>query len=75
MATTALKRTKAMLKRFLDIVIAVAGLLLVLPFFSVIWLVLRMSSAGCEFVQEERVGKDNKTIYLYKLRGGEGENV
>ena len=55
-------------KRFFDIFISLfAILVLALPLF-IIWLVVRLSSPGKGIFKDERVGKDDKNIGVYKFR-------
>ena len=55
-------------KRFFDIFISlILIIILSLPLF-VIWLVVRLSSPGKGIFKDERVGKDDKTIGVYKFR-------
>ena len=57
-----------MLKRFIDILLSLIGILLALPFFSFIALLIKLESKGPVFYLGERVGKDGKTFKMYKLR-------
>ncbi|PAK29976.1 UDP-phosphate N-acetylgalactosaminyl-1-phosphate transferase [Bacillus velezensis] len=55
-------------KRFMDIVFALAGLLAALPVMGLFSILIRLESPGPAFYKQERVGKDGKPFYLYKLR-------
>ncbi|MEC2019072.1 exopolysaccharide biosynthesis polyprenyl glycosylphosphotransferase [Bacillus velezensis] len=55
-------------KRFMDIVFALAGLLAALPVVGLFSILIRLESPGPAFYKQERVGKDGKPFYLYKLR-------
>ena len=57
-----------MLKRFLDVLLSLIGILLVLPFFPFLALLLKLDSKGPIFYLCERVGKDGKVFKMYKLR-------
>ena len=57
-----------MLKRFLDILLSLIGILLALPFFPFIALLIKLDSKGPVFHLCERVGKDGKVFKMYKLR-------
>ena len=57
-----------MLKRFIDILLSLIGILLALPFFPFIALLIKLESKGPVFYLGERVGKDGKTFKMYKLR-------
>ena len=54
-----------MIKRFIDFTISLAGLIIFLPLLFLIWLVIKVSTRGPAFVKDERIGKDQKLIYLY----------
>ncbi len=57
-----------MIKRTIDFIMALVFVTICLPFFIIYaflyWAVHRRSA----LVREERVGRNNKTIYLYKFR-------
>ena len=55
-------------KRFVDISVSIIGLLLVLPFFPLIALAIKMDSRGPVFFRQERVGCREKLFNLYKFR-------
>ena len=57
-----------MLKRFIDVLVSLLGILLALLFFPFIALLLKLDSKGPIFYLCERVGKDGKTFKMYKLR-------
>ncbi len=56
------------IKRLLDIVVSVAGLLLVLPFLLILMMFHKIEDKGSVFFMQERVGKDGKVFNCYKLR-------
>ena len=56
------------MKRCLDLVLACLGLLLVLPFFPVIGLLLKLDSRGPVLYRCDRIGKDGKLFKMYKFR-------
>ncbi|RMD91946.1 MAG: hypothetical protein D6813_06790, partial [Calditrichaeota bacterium] len=60
-----------MLKRTIDIIIALIGLLILLPFFPIIWLILKIRSKGSVVIKEERVGRKEKIIHLYRFSAGD----
>ncbi len=57
-----------MLKRVVDISIALTSVFLFLPFFPIVCLAVKLSSKASLFIQEERVGKNKKLIRLYRFR-------
>lgn len=57
-----------MLKRMIDFLVALFGLIVLLPFFFLIGIWLKLDSAGPVFYLQERVGKDMKIFKLFKFR-------
>ena len=57
-----------MMKRCIDLVLACLGLMLVLPFFPIIGLLIKLDSRGPILYRCERVGKDGKLFKMLKLR-------
>ena len=57
-----------LVKRLLDILIAVFGLLLVFPFFIVIYFLVLLSSRGPVLYKQTRVGQFNRDFKLLKFR-------
>lgn len=56
------------LKRGLDITSAVLGGALSLTFYPFVYIAIKLDDRGPLFITQERVGKDGKTIRLYKFR-------
>lgn len=56
------------MKRFLDVIIATAGLIVVLPFFPLIALYIRSESSGKVVIRQDRIGKNGKRFMIYKFR-------
>ena len=57
-----------MLKRLVDILFSLIGLILLFPFLFIISLVVGFSSTGGIFYLQERVGRNNTTFKLFKFR-------
>jgi exopolysaccharide biosynthesis polyprenyl glycosylphosphotransferase len=55
-------------KRVFDFIFSLAGLILVLPFFLVIALLIKLSSRGPVFYRQTRVGLDGKLFKMIKFR-------
>jgi undecaprenyl phosphate N,N'-diacetylbacillosamine 1-phosphate transferase len=58
----------AIIKRIADIILAGIGLLVLLPVLAIIWIAIRLSSAGPAVFAQERAGKNAKPFTLYKFR-------
>ena len=56
------------LKRFLDLLIAGAWLLLLTPFFALIALLIHLDSPGPTLFVQKRVGKHGRNFSIYKFR-------
>lgn len=57
-----------MAKRVFDVVFAAFGLLVSFPFLLVAAIAIKLSSPGPIIYKQERVGKDGKSFYIFKLR-------
>lgn len=55
-------------KRFLDIMLALAGMIVLSPVFLIIALAIKLESKGPVFFKHTRIGKDGKIIKIYKFR-------
>jgi exopolysaccharide biosynthesis polyprenyl glycosylphosphotransferase len=55
-------------KRFMDIVLALLGLILVLPLFPLISFVIKRDSKGPVFFSQERIGKHGRKFHILKFR-------
>lgn len=70
-----------MLKRAIDIVLAVTGLVLIFPVVSVVAILLKLDSKGPIFYSCDRVGLNGRLFKMYKFRtlydtaGAEGPSV
>lgn len=56
------------LKRLLDIVVSLFGLLLFLPFFPLLAAAIKIDSRGPVLYRQERVGRNGKEFFIVKLR-------
>lgn len=57
-----------MLKRLVDILFSLIGLVILFPFLFIISLLVAFSSPGGVFYMQERVGKNNVNFKLFKFR-------
>jgi lipopolysaccharide/colanic/teichoic acid biosynthesis glycosyltransferase len=56
-------------KRLLDIVLSAVGLIILLPLFVVVAVLIKLEDPkGTVFFKQIRVGKNEKTFYMYKFR-------
>ena len=55
-------------KRIIDITIAALAMILFMPIFIVCLMLIRLNSPGRVIYQQVRVGRNNRTFTLYKLR-------
>ncbi len=62
------KKFPLILKRIIDILASGIALIVLLPFFAVIGIFIKLDSKGPVFFVQERVGKDGKIFKAYKLR-------
>ena len=63
-----LKGWKAVSKRVLDLFFSFIGLILLLPFFGIIAILIKLTSEGPVFYLQERVGIDGKVFKIIKFR-------
>lgn len=57
-----------MLKRFFDILFSFIGLIIVSPFFILLFILIKFSSPGPVFYKQERVGKNRELFSVLKFR-------
>lgn len=55
-------------KRILDVVLALGGLIVFSPLFLLIALIIKLESKGPVFFRQTRIGKDKTTFRIYKFR-------
>jgi exopolysaccharide biosynthesis polyprenyl glycosylphosphotransferase len=63
-----LSRSSQMLKRAMDFVLALVGLVLLAPAFAVIALLIRLDSPGPAFFRQLRMGRGDRTFRMWKFR-------
>lgn len=56
------------IKRIKDLLISIPAFIISLPFYPIIYLILKYQDNGDLFFIAERIGKDNKPFKLYKFR-------
>lgn len=57
-----------LLKRLMDIIFGAIGLIITLPFYSLILFYIKKDSPGPAIIQQERVGQHGRKFILYKFR-------
>ena len=62
------------LKRFIDIIASILGGVLSLLFYPFIMLAIKMDDGGDIFIKQERVGRFQKPMYIYKFRSMTGND-
>lgn len=60
--------TSTVTKRVLDLVLAVIGLLVALPVIAIAGVAIKLDDRGPVFYRQERVGMNQKTFKIFKLR-------
>lgn len=56
------------LKRIIDVLLSLVGLILFIPFLSLIAFCVKVDSKGPLLFTQKRIGKDKKHFYIYKFR-------
>ncbi|WP_206098465.1 sugar transferase [Paenibacillus montanisoli] len=62
------KKTQLFIKRVFDFIVSIIGLIILLPFFLIISLIIKLDSKGPVFFKQIRVGKDGKEFKILKFR-------
>lgn len=63
-----MKKLYLIIKNILDRLLALIGLIILLPFFVIFAIIIKLESKGPVFFKQKRVGKNKKTFYIYKFR-------
>jgi Undecaprenyl-phosphate galactose phosphotransferase WbaP len=67
-ANTLMQPLPNLMKRCLDLAIAVLGGVVLLPLFVLIALLIKIDSPGGVFYRQKRIGKDGQDLYVWKFR-------
>jgi O-antigen biosynthesis protein WbqP len=59
---------KKYIKSILDFTLAFIGLIILLPFFIIFSIIIKLESKGPIFFKQERIGKNKKHFKIYKFR-------
>jgi exopolysaccharide biosynthesis polyprenyl glycosylphosphotransferase len=63
-----LSRSSQLLKRTMDLVVSLAGLVLLAPLFGLVALLIKLDSTGPVFFRQVRMGCNGKTFRMWKFR-------
>jgi len=66
--STLAKEWQLLLKRAVDLVVSVAGMILILPVFLIVAAVIKFSSKGPIFFRQRRMGLNGRVFTCYKFR-------
>ena len=56
------------IKRIVDIILSIMALIVLLPFFLIFSIIIKVESKGPVFFKQRRIGKDKKEFTIYKFR-------
>lgn len=56
------------IKNILDFILSLLALIILLPFFFIFAMIIKLESKGPIFFKQKRIGKDKKEFYIYKFR-------
>ena len=56
------------IKNILDFILSLLALIILLPFFFIFAIIIKLESKGPIFFKQKRIGKDKKEFYIYKFR-------
>ena len=62
------KKIYATVKRIIDIVFSILGLIILAPVFLIISVVIKLESKGPVIFKQKRIGRDKKNFTIYKFR-------
>jgi exopolysaccharide biosynthesis polyprenyl glycosylphosphotransferase len=62
------KKLQFFIKRIMDLLFSLLGIILLLPLYLIIILLIRLDSKGPALFKQVRVGKNNKDFVIYKFR-------
>lgn len=56
------------IKRIVDVILSIIGIVILSPIFLIIAILIKIDSKGKIIFKHKRIGKGGKTIYIYKFR-------
>lgn len=63
-----MKKAYIILKTIIDKILSLIALIILLPFFIIFAIIIKLESKGPIFFKQKRVGKNKKLFYIYKFR-------
>lgn len=63
-----MKNAYLILKRIIDFVVSLVALIILLPFFLIFAIIIKVESKGPVFFKQKRIGKNKKYFMIYKFR-------
>jgi len=62
------KKFYLFIKRTIDIIVPIIGLIILSPLILFVSILIKIDSTGPVFIKQKRIGKDNKIFIMYKFR-------
>ena len=62
------KKPYLVIKRIIDIIFSILGLIILIPVFLIISIAIKIESKGPVIFKQKRIGKDGKVFEIYKFR-------
>lgn len=62
------KKTYLIIKRIMDIIFSMLGLIILIPVLLIVSIVIKIESKGPVIFKQKRIGKDGKIFEIYKFR-------
>lgn len=63
-----MKKPYIIIKNIIDFILSLIALIILLPFFFIFAIIIKLESKGPIFFKQKRIGKDKKEFYIYKFR-------
>lgn len=63
-----MKKTYIIIKNIIDFILSLIALIILLPFFCIFAIIIKLESRGPVFFKQKRIGKNKKEFYIYKFR-------
>lgn len=63
-----MKKIYIIIKNIIDFILSLIALIILLPFFCIFAIIIKLESRGPIFFKQKRIGKNKKEFYIYKFR-------